>query len=185
MEVRAERHYTVADLDDFPDDGQRREIIDGVLYVTPAARVRHQWVVGEIFARLHEWTTTHGGYVLPGANVDIVGAHLEPDVVLLAPGRVLTDTVSITDAPELVVEVSSPSTKAYDMGPKRARYAREATAEFWFVDLDRDVVLVSRLAGERWYGEPESFRPGDMLTTPLLPGLVLPVAEVLAFPAEA
>ncbi len=183
MEVRAERRYTVADLGGFPDDGKRREIIDGVLYVTPSPRIRHQWVVGEIFARLRAWTGSHGGHVLPGANVDVAeDTHLEPDVVLLAPGRALPDTVALREAPDLVVEVSSPSTSAYDTGPKRSRYARAGTAEFWFVDLHREVVVVWRLAGERWYGEPLSHGRGDVVTTPLLPGLEVPVRELFDFP---
>jgi Uma2 family endonuclease len=185
MEVRAERRYTLADLDSFPDDGRRWEIVDGVLFVSPAPRIRHEWMVGEVFGRLREWTLEHGGYPLPGGNVDVADdTHLEPDVVLLRPGRTLPDTLAITDAPDLIVEVSSPSTKAYDTGTKRARYARAAVAEFWFVDLDAAAVFVSRPAGERWYGEPVAYEPGDVITTPLLPGFTLPVDALFPGPFE-
>ena len=176
--VDASRRWTLDDLWGFPDDGLRREIIDGVLYVSPLARLRHQRVVIKFGRRLGEWEDVHGGQVYPGLNVDLPsGSHLEPDAVFLAPGNeVYDDALGITDAPDVAVEVSSPSTRRYDLGDKREEYARHGVGEFWFADLDEDAVLV--FPGGR--GEPRRFERGDVLTSDLLPGLELDVDDLLA-----
>ncbi len=71
------RRYTLAEIYDFPDDGKRYEIIDGVLHVTPEARLRHQWVIGRLTTRFTLWVEEHGGSVFPGCNVDFaIDTHL-------------------------------------------------------------------------------------------------------------
>ena len=176
--VDASRRWTLDDLWGFPRDGHRREIIDGVLYVSPLARLRHQRVTIKFGRRLGEWEDVHGGQVYPGLNVDLPdGSHLEPDVVFLAPGNeVYEDVLGISDAPDIVVEVSSPSTRRYDLGDKREEYARHGVGEFWFADLDEDAVLVF----PGGCGEPRRFGRGDVLTSDRLPGLALDVDDLLA-----
>lgn len=180
MRVDAGSRYTLSDVYTFPDDGKRREIIDGVLYVTPEARVRHQLIVGWLTYRFVGWTQQNGGYVFPGVNVDLdEGTHLEPDVAVVGPGRELGDLLALQDAPELVVEVSSSSTKSYDTGLKRARYAAAGVEEHWFVDLDEDVVSVSVLQKSGRYGEPVSYGSGHTITSHALRGLAIDVDELL------
>lgn len=179
MSESTQHLYTLDDLWDFPDDGQRRELIDGVLYVTPLARARHQLVVFELVYPFGGWTKRHGGQVFPGCNVDLErGTHLEPDVVFLRPGREVGDVLSLTEPPDLVVEVSSPSTKRYDLGVKRDRYAQYGIPEFWFVDLDGDVILVCVLT-EGGYAETVIYRRGDVIHTQVMPGLEIHVDDVL------
>ena len=179
MSDSTSRLYTLDDLWDFPDDGQRRELIDGVLYVTAAARTRHQWVVGYLTYIFWDWIEHHGGQVFPGCNVDFApDTHFEPDIAFLRPGREVGDVLSLLEPPDLVVEVSSPSTKRYDLGIKRDRYGQYGTPEYWFVDLDRDVILVSVLA-EDGYGETVIYRRGDVIQTKLMPGLAVEVESVL------
>lgn len=184
MEVRAERRFTLADIYDAPEDLARREIIDGVLYVSPSPRVGHQRAIRHLVLILDAWCRQHGGEVLPGGvNLDLgEDTHLEPDVAVLAPGRPVPDgsTRALTTPPDIVVEVSSRSTRSYDAGPKRARYARAGTPELWLVDLEEQTVEISRLAGDRWYGDPVALRAGDTLTSPLLPGFTADVSEILA-----
>ncbi|MGH8904012.1 MAG: Uma2 family endonuclease [Egibacteraceae bacterium] len=180
MSASAEHLYTVDDLWGFPDDGKRRELIDGVLYVTPMARSRHQRVVGWLTHRFAEWIEEHGGDIFPGVNVDFDRrTHLEPDVAFTRPGREIGDVLSLEEPPDLVIEVSSPSTKRYDLGVKRDRYAQERTPEFWFVDLDRDVVLVSVL-GEGGYADPIVYPRGDLIRTKVAPGLTIDVDDILS-----
>ncbi|MEX1164392.1 MAG: Uma2 family endonuclease [Nitriliruptor sp.] len=183
MDVSAERQYTLADAYAFPEkDGHRYEIIDGVLFVSAAPRAFHEWSVGQVFAHLNDWTRVHGGWALPGGNVDLADdTHLEPDVIFLAPGRPLPDELAHTD-PDLVVEVSSPSTRSYDTGIKRARYARSGVPESWFVDLDQQRIEVSRLEGDRWYGDPVILEVDDRLTSPSLPGFAVPVRDLVVLP---
>ncbi|MDP9405894.1 MAG: Uma2 family endonuclease [Actinomycetota bacterium] len=180
MSTGSDIRYTVDDLWDFPDDGKRRELIDGVLYVTPMARSRHQRVVGWLTYRLAAWVEEHGGDVFPGVNVDLdERTHLEPDVAFVRPGRDVGDVLSLHEPPDLVVEVSSPSTKSYDVGVKRDRYADAGAPEFWFVDLDRDTVLVSRQT-DAGYADPVTYARGDVIRTEVAPGLVIDVDDILA-----
>jgi Uma2 family endonuclease len=153
--------WTVDMLATLPDDGNRYEIIDGELLVTPAPSLIHQAAVLELALRLAPYVKNAriGRVLISPADVEI--AHdtmLEPDlfVVPQSEGRL---PQKWRDASRLLlaVEVVSPASARADRGRKRARYQRERIPEYWIVDVD------SRLV-ERW-------RPGDdrpeVLTTQL------------------
>ncbi|MGH8895852.1 MAG: Uma2 family endonuclease, partial [Egibacteraceae bacterium] len=73
------------DLLVFGEDGVRRELIDGALYVSPAARYRHQYVVALLCARIVAYVEERGGSVAAGPNVYFTHRNtVEPDVVVLA-----------------------------------------------------------------------------------------------------
>lgn len=165
------------------EDRVRREIIDGELFVSPSARYRHQRIALQISIRLHEYEQLHGGITLPEYNNDFSDdTHVEPDGAYLLPEHADRITeMGIGGAPDLVIEVSSPSTRGHDRIRKRALYEREGVAEFWIVDLDHERFEVYRLADGR-YGPPLLVGGGETLTSPLLPGLALDVTEVLTLP---
>ena len=164
-----------ADLDRFPDDGHRRELVDGHLLVSPLARRRHQAVVGRVAYALETWVRSGGGgAVYPGVNVDLArDTHLEPDVVWTSD----TDEsgLGFATTPELVVEVGSPSTQRYDRGIKRDRYLASGAREVWLVDLVRDEVEVHRSLDE----PPLVLRRGDTLSSEVLPGFTAAVDDLL------
>ena len=177
MSVDLTRRYRTADVYRFPADGRRYELLDGALHVTPLARRRHQDVVGRVFRRLAEHADTHGGRAYPGVNVDLDDAtHLEPDVAYARSED--TSGLGFDAAPELVVEVSSPSTRRFDLGAKRERYATGGVLEVWYVDLEADEVL--RFRGGA--GEPVVHRRGERFTSPVLPGTVFDVDDLLGPP---
>ena len=181
MAVDTTRRYTLAELYDFPDDGQRYELLDGVLHVTPLARRRHQWVVTQIAYRLRQWTDVHGGTVYAGVNVDLAeDTHLEPDVAYARSED--TSGLAFTEPPDLVVEVSSPSTKRFDLGAKQDRYAADGAAEFWFVDLDDDLVLQFLLGEDGQYRPPAVHRRGARFVSAAFSDLVLDVDDLLGAP---
>jgi Uma2 family endonuclease len=169
------------DLAAFPDDQQRRELIGGELVVTPAPRTRHQEVVAQLTARLVEHTREHGGKVLP-APTDVLFAPdtvLEPDIVFLTAGHVGRVTERYVEAPpDLVVEVSSPTTRHLELVRKRAVYERFAVREYWYVDLEAERVEVYRLAGDR-YGPPTLVYGDDVIAPPTVPGLAVRARDVL------
>lgn len=172
---------TLEDLSALPDDGRRYELVDGTLHVTPRARRRHQWVITRITYRLHEWARRHGGRVYPGVNVDLADdTHLEPDVAY-DPSEDVSG-LAFPTAPALVVEVSSPSTKALDLGIKKDRYAVAGADEFWFVDLDQDLVLQFTTTRQGHLAGPSVHRRGETFTSELLPGLRLEVEDLLGPP---
>jgi Uma2 family endonuclease len=178
---------TVADLEAFPDDGHRYELLDGVLVVTPAPGFRHQMVVMQLSRRLDE-TAPAELAVLPGpfaVHPDAAdgrpeseqSTELQPDV-LVAELAAFTPK-DLPGAPLLVVEVLSPSTQLFDRNLKKAAYARIGAAHFWLVDPrvpelhayvldpDGDYRLVANVRGDELFATevpfPVTIRPSDLL----------------------
>ena len=179
---------TFRDLEEmFPEDDKViRELIDGELFVTPSPTFRHQQIALRLGAELHNYTKEHGG----AAVMAPVGVYLddknfvEPDVLFLRADHL--DRVQgayVRAAPDLVIEVSSPSTRKRDVTKKRELYERFGVAEYWFVDLDADRVEVYRLDEGR-YGSPTLLMRGDTLVCEQTPGFSIAVDELLGPPED-
>jgi Uma2 family endonuclease len=175
---------TYEDLRNFPDDNLRREIIDGELFVTASPIPRHQAVVLKLAAALLAYVEQHGGAVYP-APLDVYFSEsnvVEPDVLFLRaehlPG---TDLEKIVEVPDLVIEVSSPSTRRTDLTRKKDLYERFGVAEYWFVDLEAERLEAHRLTEGR-YGAPEILQARDVLTSPVLPGFAFDLSTILESP---
>jgi Uma2 family endonuclease len=137
------------------EDTVRREIIDGWLYIDgqlvddPHAEVAaesssyyHGSTVMALIVRLHEATRELDGQLIT-APMDVAFADriLQPDVFWV-PGQLPRDTRPIPARPQLVVEVSSPSTRRHDLVRKRRVYEQAGVPEYWFVDLDAQRIEV-------------------------------------------
>ncbi|MGH8902142.1 MAG: Uma2 family endonuclease [Egibacteraceae bacterium] len=172
---------TWRDLDERFPELDRRELHDGVLVVSPSPVVGHQRVVTRLCRVLGEWADEHGGEVLVGP-VDVVAAEqrvYQPDLLLVTAEHLeWFGGKKVHERPDLVVEVSSPSNRWFDLGAKRDAYAAFGVPEYWFVDLKTRAVLVHRLEGWRYPGST-TVGEGRMLDSPLLPGLALPVELLL------
>ncbi|MEX1164049.1 MAG: Uma2 family endonuclease [Nitriliruptor sp.] len=185
MSVPTATGLTYDDLQPMPqDDGLRRELIDGELFVSPSPVRRHQLAVMAIGSAFHTYVRAHGGLAFP-APMDVVfapGTVVEPDVVVLGSDRAadLRDERFIDVVPDLVVEVSSPSTRRLDLIKKRRLYEREGVPEYWFVDLDADVVDVHRLDETAHYGDTITLDASADLTCLAFPDLRIPVRDALA-----
>jgi Uma2 family endonuclease len=134
---------TYEDLENFPDDNLRREVIDGELYVTPAPSRAHQHAVGEIFVALRAHAKCVGGEALVAPFDIILSAQnvVEPDVLYVAPDRMHTlGKRAAHGVPSLFVEVLSPSTTRADRGKKREAYARFGVPEYWIVDVEKHTI---------------------------------------------
>lgn len=171
---------TYADLASFPDDGLRRELLDGELLVSPAPRLRHQRIVGRLHFAIEAHLREHGGgqvYIAPADVVLSERTVLEPDLLFVSDQQldILTEA-NVQGAPALVIEVLSDP--RIDRVRKRDLYARYGVPEYWIVDPDADRVEVYRLQGDR-YAKPEILEPGETLATPLVDGLAVDVAELL------
>ncbi|MGQ0816077.1 MAG: Uma2 family endonuclease [Gemmatimonadota bacterium] len=142
------RGWTYAEFARLPSDGQRREIIAGDLYVTPAPRPLHQRVVARLVILLENFAATHGlGSIYPGP-IDVLfaeGDYLEPDLVFVRRERqgIVSDR-GIEGPPDLVVEIVSEATAGRDRDIKRRRYAHFGVPEYWIVDPDAHTVEVYR-----------------------------------------
>ena len=168
----------------FPDDGLRHELIDGEHYVTASPNMKHQWVSGNLHFLIRSWLETHRVGRLFYAPFDVVFTRfdvVEPDLLYVSNDRA-TDVLTkanVQGAPELVIEIGSPSTRQRDETIKRRLYEREGVSEYWVVDPDLDVIRVYARDGKR-FGRARklSAEAGDTLTTPLFPGLELRLADV-------
>jgi Uma2 family endonuclease len=168
----------------FPDDGKRHELIDGEHYVTPSPNLKHQKVSGNLFLLIGTWLEQHPIGQLFFAPFDVVFSQfdvVEPDLLYMSNERaaqVLTKA-NVQGAPELVIEIGSPGTRKRDETIKRRLYERAGVSEYWVVDPELDVVRVYRRAGEGFERPRElTAEAADVLETPLLPGLPLPLARV-------
>ena len=138
--------WTREDVLALPDDGNRYEVVDGELLVTPSPRWVHQFAVGAFYRRLHQYVTVHGiGWaVFSPADLDLrAGQLLQPDLFVVRgiAGRPLRDWAEV-GIPLLVVEVLSPTTARSDRIIKRRRYQRSGVPIYWIVDLDARLVEV-------------------------------------------
>jgi Uma2 family endonuclease len=152
--------FAVDDLESFPSDGNRYELLDGFLLVTPAPEFPHQFVTSRLVQLLGAYLNPVGrGIVLgPGAVELRPKTHLEPDVLVLpAPTRGQKNWSDFSSW-WLAIEVLSRSSRMYDRNIKRDAYLALGVAEVWLVDRDAKEVLVSRL------GEPVDVPHGERLT---------------------
>ena len=118
------------------------------------------------------------------APFDVVFSHfdvVEPDLLYLSNERAaeVITPLHVKGVPELVVEIGSPGTRTRDETIKRRLYERFGVTEYWVVDPDVAVVRVYRRKGDRFDRPIElSSERGDVLTTPLMPGLELSLARI-------
>ena len=147
-----------------PADGNRYELVDGELIVSPAPAPRHQVVLGRLFEALSPYLRSNGLGVVLWSPADLElepGQVNQPDIFVLP--SIAFERWEDAPLPMLVVEALSPSTARYDRGLKRRFYQRAGVPEYWILDADGGVV-------ERWRSNdarPEvldqelSWAPGD------------------------
>jgi Uma2 family endonuclease len=170
-----------ADLEQAPEDGHRYELYDGEVFVVPAPIPRHQVVQQRIAGALQRYVSAHGGFSVD-SPIDIVFSDydvLQPDVVLFTARRahlVDLDRV-IRDAPDLCVEVLSPSTEATDRGRKMQLFARYGVPEYWIVDPSARTIEVYLFVGGA-YALIQHAGSGDDVVSRVLPDLVLRAGDV-------
>jgi Uma2 family endonuclease len=136
--VLRDRHWAVEDLAELPtDDGNRYEIIDGVLVVSGAPRMRHQRAVGRLYRLLGDaCPSALEVFVAPFGVVLRFDTMIMPDV-LVARIADLTEG-ELPASPMLAVEVLSPGSRIIDLEMKFKRFERAGTPSYWVVDPDED-----------------------------------------------
>jgi Uma2 family endonuclease len=139
--------WTVAQVLELPDDGNRYEVVDGELLVSPAPSLLHQRALAALYERLKPFVAEHriGSLLFSPADIEFDARTLvQPDLFVapLVEGRAPRGWAE-NHTLLLAVEVLSPSTARADRHTKRGRYQRHGVAEYWIVDLDARLV-------ERW-----------------------------------
>ncbi len=167
---------TYQDYETFPDDGNRYEIIDGEVFVSPPPITAHQWASAELTWLLGSHIRQHGlGRLFYAPFAVMLGPHdvFEPDIVFISHERMsLVEVKGMRGSPDLCIEIASPSTRVYDRTVKSERYARFGVNEYWIIDPDAKTVEVFAL----WRGTYAAIafaRGDDRVPSRVLPGLEL------------
>jgi Uma2 family endonuclease len=173
-----------ADLQQAPEDGRRYELYNGEVFVVPAPIPRHQRVVQNLEVRLLSYVQSRGGLVL-ASPIDIVFSEfdvVQPDIVFFCRDRVqLVDPDrAIRDAPDLGVEVLSPSTAATDRGKKMQMLARYGVPEYWLVDPLARTLEIYRLSADA-YALEQIASEDDIARSQIIPDLSFPAREIFGY----
>ena len=167
--------WTLADLDRLPDDGNRYELIDGELFVTPAPSPRHEGLAMRLRMILEPYVVAEklGHVYTPKSVIQIEGSQVEPDLLVRQTPRILPEEWPEMPTPILVIEVLSGITRRRDHVEKRAFYVRNGVAEYWIVNRwDRTISVVTPNAADVIVGAQLTWHP-----TGAESALVIDVAE--------
>lgn len=180
MSTPASLRFTYDDYLLLPED-RRYEIIDGDLFMTPAPGTPHQRLIGRLYSFLDDHVRTRKlGEVLM-APCDVVLSPtdiVQPDLLFVAADRAaIIGEKFISAAPDLVVEVLSPSTEDRDRTVKTKLYARFGVRELWLAETETKRIEVLTNSGDGFRQEAV-FGLGTVLRSTLFPGLEIPIAEV-------
>ena len=166
-----------------PDDGKRYELIDGEVIMSPSPSEKHQRAPARLYLRMGTHVERHKLGRVYFAPFDVVFSEktaLLPDLIFVSSARVgIIGPEYIIGAPDLVVEVLSPSRPAYDRVTKLEQYALHGVPEYWIIDPAEEKAEVYRLAGKS-YALMNVLTGDDRLTTPFLPGWELPVRNLFS-----
>jgi Uma2 family endonuclease len=179
--ARGKLVLTYQDYLQMPDDRNRREILGGDLYVTPAPSPLHQRVLVNLAEVLNQWVRARAiGKVFP-SPIDVVLSQVDvvqPDLAYVSADRlqIVTGT-GIQGAPDLAIEILSPSTARLDRGRKMETYARFGVQEYWLIDPD-DRVAEQHVLENQVFRLAARASENQALTSALLAGLIVDLSAV-------
>ena len=166
-----------------PQDRNRYEILEGELYMTPSPEYVHQLVLFRLVTILWSYIGPRELGQLLFAPMDVLLSEInivQPDLLFLAHGKIPPASAkNIQVAPDLVVEVLSPTSVDQDRVHKKRIYARHGVSEYWIVDPDNRTFEVFELAGSE-YRPAGSFAGDGTASSSLFPDLTIPLARLRA-----
>lgn len=132
--------------------GERWELVDGEVLVTPSPHWLHQDLLGALFGRIHPYVHEQkvGKTLFSPLDVKLEpGLVTQPDLLVVPSDNLLPDRYYVTRL-LLAVEIISPGSARFDRVVKRPRYQRNRVPEYWVVDRESQTF-------ERW--QPDDDRP--------------------------
>ena len=178
--------YSYADYLTWPED-ERWELIDGVPFnMTPAPTPKHQEILGELFRILANWLKGNrcraymgpfdvrlAGSETPDSGIDKV---VQPDISVVCDPQKIDDRGCL-GAPDMIIEILSPSTFKKDLGIKLTLYESFGVKEYWVVyPLDETVMVFILQNGQ--YGKPTIYSVQDEIPVKLFDDLNIPLESV-------
>jgi Uma2 family endonuclease len=171
------------DLDRLPDEPfLTYEIIDGELIVSRQPHLRHGVIIAKLCSQVSSAVQGSGGLVIVEPGLvwsDEAEDNVVPDVAIVLPDRLhLATGRSLSGTPNIVIEVVSTGSIELDYVKKRDLYARTGAQEYWIIDWQRQLIEVWSFSGST--ARAVSYTRGGSIETPLIPGLVVSVDELLS-----
>jgi Uma2 family endonuclease len=180
----AQGRWTYADWEMLGDDGNRYEIIEGVLYETTAPSNFHQWIISRVirFVAMPAEDKNLGyayfapiGVFMPGCDP------VQPDFLfILKENAGIIHDRHIHGVPDLIVEVISPGSTKYDEGVKLEAYAQAGVPEYAVSDPATRKLRLYALEVPSKFAAPREYGEGDTLGFACLPGITLNVSDLFA-----
>ena len=184
MGVEVVPKLTFEQFRQLPDDGKRYELVRGEVHLTPSPTTKHQLVLQRLFASLDSYLSKNPLGRMLIAPLDVrLGADtaLQPDMLYVANAHVaIIQEDYVHGAPDLVVEILSPSTAAHDRATKLHLYAEAGVGEMWFIDPQAKTVEILKLQGNKYLVEA-ALAGRQALTSASFPGWELPLPDLFDF----
>lgn len=177
------RKVSYEELQELPrNDSRIVELIEGEIFMTPSPNTRHQRAAGRLFRALSDFVERNELGEVFIAPYDIVFSKwtaLEPDLLFIRKERfsIITEA-NVQGVPDLVIEVLSPSRKAYDRRKKLIVYEKAGVPELWYFDPEDRTAEILELGSRGRYVLMARLSGNDAIVTKILPGLSLTLGEV-------
>jgi len=173
--------FIYSDLLSVPDDGNRYEIFEGELIVSPSPGEKHQNALSNLFGILYTFIRDRHLGKLYTAPLDVYfddETVVEPDVLFISNERkAIIEEQRINGAPDLIVEIISPKTESRDRGYKYRRYEKEDVKEYWIVDPENKTLEIYILKNTG-YELLNKYTGNDTATSSLLTGLEFNIKDL-------
>lgn len=191
--LKKDERYTVEQYLAWPEDGSRYELIDGVPYEMNAPGYEHQKIVAALHVELElhqrERLKSGGGEGRPPCDIlespiDVVlsdNTVVQPDLIVVCDAAIVVDG-RVRGAPDLVVEVLSPSTAAKDRKHKRRLYEAAGVPQYLLIDPAYRFAELYSLDADGRYPESEMLLADNVLTLQVAPGFSLTLANLFGWP---
>ena len=180
---RARVKFNYQDYLHLPED-KRYELIEGDLYMVPSPNINHQSILRDLGTLLLDHVRRNNLGVVLYAPCDVVLSDedvVQPDILFVSKGRrSIIKEQCIKGAPDLVIEILSPSTAERDLSIKKKLYFKFGVKEYWIVDVEAKNVEVM-IMGDDNFETFRVFSEGSSLKSPLLKDLNIDVRDIFLF----
>ena len=187
FQMKENEGYTYADYISWEDDGNRYELIDGVVYAMSSPTLKHQIALGNLYFILRVYLKGKKCRVIlspfdvrlkpeaKGKDKTVV----QPDVLVVCDSKKLKDGKACLGPPDLTIEVISPSNTKYDTQIKYKKYLESGVREYWIVDPENKTVTANRLVDKKY--TPVTYTENDEAPVMVLEDFTIKLSEVFDY----
>lgn len=182
-----QRKYTYEDLQNFEDE-KIYELINGELYLMSSPTTLHQKIVGEIYAQLHNYLKGKKcqAFVSP-LDVCLSGVKnpkkeynvVQPDILVVCDENKITKNMGIQGAPDLIIEVLSPTSKKHDTFVKYNLYQYYGVKEYWIVDEEVGVIYQYIINEKNIYTLPKTYEITEDIKVNILKDCTISLKDII------